>query len=114
MATQTLRQLARRDARSVAAKRRAELLKRAKRVEDLAVEVVTAIGERDAVIEATELRAGEALERMISVEGLAVAEAVEWCGIDAHAVRRLRRLAAHSESDEQPGVSGVGDSARPN
>jgi hypothetical protein len=52
---------------------------------------------------------------MIAVEGVAVAEAVEWCGsqIDAHAVRRLRRLVAQSESDEQSGVNGVDGSAPP-
>lgn len=113
MANQTLRQLARRDARCVAAKRRAELLDRAKRIEGLAVEVVTAIGERDAVIEATEVRAGRALEQMISVEGVAVAEAVEWCGshLDTQAVRRLRRLASPAVGYSQPGAGSDSGSA---
>lgn len=41
--------------------------------------MLTAFGERDATIAATEQRAGAALQAMITVEHLTVAEAVQWC-----------------------------------
>jgi hypothetical protein len=46
---------------------------------DLAVEVLTASGERDAMIAATEQRAGAARQAMIIDEHLTVSEAVQWC-----------------------------------
>jgi hypothetical protein len=46
----------------------------------LAVEVLTALGERDAAVRDAERRAGEALQTMTLDEGLSVREAVEWCG----------------------------------
>lgn len=59
MSQQTMRQKARRDARRTTAKRRAALLERAKRLEDLAaVQVMTAVGERDAALAEAEKRAG--------------------------------------------------------
>lgn len=45
--TQTRRQEARRDARTVTAERRAALLNQAKRLEELAARVMTAVGDRD-------------------------------------------------------------------
>ncbi len=94
MGTQSVRQAARRDARTVASKRRAELLERSRRLEDLAVSVMTAIKERDLSVEQAERRAGEALQRMTTVEGLSLREAVEWCGdsIDLHEAARLRKV----------------------
>jgi hypothetical protein len=95
MSQQTMRQQARRDARTVTSKRRAALLERAKRLEDLAVQVMTAIGERDAAVAAAEQRAGNALREMTTVEGVTLREAVEWCGdqIGVREATRLRRLA---------------------
>ncbi|ABL79383.1 MULTISPECIES: hypothetical protein [unclassified Nocardioides] len=95
MSQQTMRQKARRDARTVTSKRRAALLERAKRLEDLAVQVMTAIGERDAAVAAAEQRAGNALREMTTVEGVTLREAVEWCGdqIGVREATRLRRLA---------------------
>ena len=95
MSQQTMRQRARRDARTVTSRRRAELLKRAKRLEDLAVRVMTAIGERDAAVAAAEHRAGNALREMTTHEGVTLREAVEWCGnqIGVREAARLRRLA---------------------
>jgi len=95
MSQQTMRQKARRDARTVTSKRRAALLERARRLEDLAVQVMTAIGERDAAVAAAEQRAGNALREMTMVQGVTLREAVEWCGdqIGVREATRLRRLA---------------------
>lgn len=75
------------------AKRRAALLDQAKRLEDLAVEVMTAVGERNAAVAIAEHRAGNALSAMTTVEGLTLREAVEWCGdhIDLREAARLRQ-----------------------
>ncbi len=56
MSTQSLRQAARRDARTVALKRRAEFFDRSKRLEDLAVNVITAVAERDRSVAEAERR----------------------------------------------------------
>jgi len=59
---QAVRQAARRAASQVQARYRRERVERDRRLERLAVEVLTALGERDAMI-ATEQRAGAALKR---------------------------------------------------
>ena len=62
----------------------------------LAVAVLTALGERDALVRDAERRAGQALRRMTDEEGLSVREAIDWCGSSGLTVRevtRLRRLA---------------------
>ena len=104
MSQQTMRQKARRDARTVTAKRRAELLERAKRLEDLAVQVMTAMGERDTAVAAAERRAGNALREMTTVEGVTLREAVAWCGdqLGVREATRLRRLA-----DDEQGADGA-------
>jgi hypothetical protein len=61
MGKQTMRQAARLAASQVQAKRRQERAQRDRRLEKLAIEVLTALGERDATIAATEQRAGAAL-----------------------------------------------------
>ena len=101
MSEQTMRQKARRDARSVTSKRRAALLERARRLEDLAVEVMTAVGERDAAVAEAEERAGAALREMTKVEGVTLRSAVEWCGdqIGVREATRLRRLAENCHKD---------------
>ena len=58
----------------------------------LAVAVLTALGERDAVVRDAERRAGQALRTMTEDEGLSVREAVEWCGSGALTVREVTRL----------------------
>jgi hypothetical protein len=101
MSQQTMRQKARRDARSVTTKRRAAHLERAKRLEDLAVQVMTAVGERDAAVVEAEKRAGAALREMTKVEGVTLRAAVEWCGdqIGVREATRLRRLAENGHED---------------
>jgi hypothetical protein len=108
MSQRSVRQAARRsalDAQAVLRKKRAD---RARRLEALAVEVLTALGERARAVQDAELRAGGALLAMIDEEGLSVREAVEWCGsiVTLREVTRLRRLA-----DQQSGV-GTGASVQ--
>jgi hypothetical protein len=66
MGKQTLRQAARLAASEVHAKRRRERAQRNRRLEELAIDVLTALGERDATIAATEQRACAALQAMIT------------------------------------------------
>ena len=80
MSQQSVRQAARRwalDAQAVLRKKRAD---RERRLEGLAVAVLTALAERDAVVGDAERRAGQALVTMTDEEGLSLREAVEWCG----------------------------------
>ena len=115
MSQQTMRQKARRDARSVTSKRRAALLERAKRMEDLAVQVMTAVGERDAAVAEAEKRAGAALCEMTTVEGVTLREAVEWCGdqIGVREATRLRRLAENDQDAEKGGATALAATTAP-
>src|ERR1035437_3112252 len=91
MGQQSIRQEARRAALDVTSKRRRGRAAREKRLEDLAVRVLVAVGERDAAGVDAERRAGEALREMTEDEGLSVREAVEWCG-DEITTREMTRL----------------------
>ena len=95
MSQQSVRQAARRSALHAQAARRKERADRERRLEALAVAVLTTLGERDGAVKDAERRAGEALRAMSEDEGLSVREAVEWCGtgITVREVTRLRRLA---------------------
>ena len=95
MSQQSVRQAARRSALGAQAARRKERADRERRLEALAVAVLTALGERDGAVKDAERRAGEALRAMSVDEGLSVREAVDWCGtgITVREVTRLRRLA---------------------
>ena len=95
MSQQSVRQAARRSAVDAQAARRKERADRERRLEGLAVAVLTALGERDGAVKDAERRAGEALRAMSDDEGLSVREAVDWCGtgITVREVTRLRRLA---------------------
>jgi hypothetical protein len=57
--------------------RRRKRAQRDRRLEKLAIEVLTASGEREATIAATEQRAGAALQAMITDESLTISEAVQ-------------------------------------
>ena len=76
---QTMRQAARLAASQAYAKRRRERAQRDRRLEKLGIEVLAALGEREATITATEQRAGAALQAMIIDESLMVSEVVQWC-----------------------------------
>lgn len=67
-----------------------------------AIEVLTALGERDATtIAATEQRAGAALQAMITDESLTVSEAVQWCAgaISHREATRLRHLTTQAHDN---------------
>jgi hypothetical protein len=104
---QTVRQAARRAAFQVQARYRRERVERDRRLERLAVEVLTALGERDAMIAATEQRAGAALQAMIIDEHLTVSEAAQWCAgaISHREAARLRQLAGRAQ--ERPVKQGT-------
>jgi hypothetical protein len=95
MTQQSVRQAARRSALDAQAVLRKERADRERRLEGLAVEVLTAIGERDGAIWDAERRAGEALRTMTDDEGLSVRAVVDWCGnaVTIREVTRLRLLA---------------------
>lgn len=94
MSQQTIKQQARHAAKGMAERRRREQLEREGRLVDLAVQVMTAIGERDAAVADAERRAAHALREMTDTEGLPLSEAVEWCDeqISVREATRLRRL----------------------
>ena len=64
------------------------------RLEESAVAVLTALGQRDGAVRDAERRAADALQAMTDDEGLSVREAVEWCGsgVTVREITRLRRL----------------------
>ena len=64
MSQQTIKQRARRKAHDAGARQRRERAERERRLEDLAVQVLTAVEERDAAVIETERRAGAALRQM--------------------------------------------------
>ena len=76
--------------------RRRERAQHDRRLEKLAIEVLTATEEREATIAATEQRASAALQAMITDESVTVSEAVQWCAgaISHREATRLRHLAA--------------------
>lgn len=101
----------------MAQRRRRERAERDRRLEDLAVLVLTAIGERDVAVAAAEQRAGAAVREMTEVEGLTLREAVAWCDerVSLREATRLRRLVEHGEpADSAPvdGDAGAGQAAR--
>jgi hypothetical protein len=100
MSQQSMRQAARRSALDARALLRKERADRERRLEGLAVAVLTALGERDAVVRDAERRAGEALRTMTDDVGLSVREAGDWCGsgVTVRDVTRLLRLTHDSPS----------------
>ena len=86
--------------------RRRERAQRDRRLEKLAIEVLTATGEREATIAATEQRAGAALQAMITGESLTVSEAaVVRRSNQSSEATRLRHPTAGTQ---QPGDSSWG------
>ena len=104
MSQQSMRQAARRSALDAQAPLRKERADRERRREALAVAVLTALGERDALVRDAERRAGQALRTMTEDEGLSLREAVEWCGSGALTVREVTRL--RQLAHDPPGGSG--------
>ena len=94
MASQaTTRQQARRAALDVQSKMRQQRAEQERRRGRLAVTVVTALAERDALVLACEARAATALRSLSEDEGLSLREAVQWCGgVEQLTVREAARL----------------------
>ena len=107
MSQQSVRQAARRSALDAQAVLRKERADRERRLERLAVAVLTALGERDAAVRDAERRAGQALRTMTDDEGLSLREAVDWCGngVTVREITRLLRLDGlhHGGRDERVG-----------
>ena len=80
MSQQSVSHAARRSALEAQAVRRKERADRKRRLEGLAVAMLTALGERDETVRDAERRAGEALRTMTDEEGLSVRQVVEWRG----------------------------------
>ena len=98
MSQQSVRQAARPSALDALAERRKQRADRERRLEGLAVAVLTALGERDAAVRGADRRAGEALQTMTDDEGLSLREAIEW---DTSASRRLRGGRAGHVNEER-------------
>ena len=91
----SMRQTARRAALDAHAGQRRERQARDRRIDALAVEVLVALGERDAA----ERRAGELLQTMIDREQLSLRQAVAWLG-DPITVRSATRLLERARPDD--------------
>ena len=102
MSQQSARQAVRRSALDAQAVRRKERADRERRLEGLAVEVMTALGERDAAVRDGERRACAALQTMTDEEGLSLRETAEWCG-SCVTVREITRLRRRYDSQQDSG-----------
>jgi hypothetical protein len=104
MASQaTTRQQARRAALDVQSRMRQQRAEQERRRASLAVTVVTALAERDALVLACEARAATALRSLTENEGLSLREAVQWCGgVEQLTVREAARLRKVESSDTTP------------
>ncbi|MGB7447578.1 MAG: hypothetical protein WA892_00460 [Ornithinimicrobium sp.] len=108
MSDQSVRQAARRVARGAQRRLLAAREEREKRLGELGVQVVVALAERDAAVAEREQAAGAALRSMTEQEGLALRDAVKWCG-DGVSVRegsRLRQLATTIDAQQKVAATG--------
>lgn len=105
MGNREIRQAARRAALDAQTKQRAERTRRERRLRDLAVQVLVALRERDAVVLDADRRAGRALTEMIDTGRLTAHEAARWCGdeVNAREVARLRRAAGAMDPADPDG-----------
>jgi len=106
MGEQSVRQTARRAALDAQAGHRRERQERDRRIDALAVEVLVAIGERDAA----ERGAGELLQTMIDREQRSLRQAVAWLGgtITVRGATRLLELAQPDENGRGSGERSAG------
>ncbi len=93
MAKQALKQAARIKVQEALAAKQRERLERERRQAALAIDVLTAVAERDEAIVVTEAAAAVAIRSLLG-EGLSVAEVVELCSgqVDVKEVQRLSRI----------------------
>jgi hypothetical protein len=104
MSQQSVRQAVRRSALDAQAVLRRERADQERRLEALAVAVLTALAERDALVRDAERRAGQALRAMTEDEGLSLREVVEWCGggVTVRETRLLRLDDGHQGGQNGP------------
>jgi hypothetical protein len=109
MPNQTARQQARKTALDAQARMRAKRAEQDRRRSVLAVQVVTALAERDALLAACDRRAGQALTGLTDEEGLSLREAVDWCGSERLTAREATRLrqVARATSGRMPALGAV-------
>ncbi|GAA2469035.1 hypothetical protein [Terrabacter carboxydivorans] len=110
----SVRQAARRAALDAQAKLRVERQERDKRLAALALDVLFALGERDAAVIKLEQRAGAALRQLFDDEHLTPAEVTQWCGpsLTRQEIARLRRLGGDQQrTDRNLARKRVGDPA---
>jgi hypothetical protein len=105
MSQQSVRQAARRSALDAQAVLRKERSDRERRLGALAVAVLTALAERDALVRDAERRAGQALRTMTEDEGLSLRELVDWCGsgVTVRDITRLLRLDRSHQGSQTDG-----------
>ena len=112
MPNQTARQQARRAALDAQTRMRQARAEQERRRSALAVTVVTALAERDALVQACEARAGEALRILTGQEGLSLREAVAWCGgAEQLTVREATRLRRGEAAPGEPAGGPAGETA---
>jgi hypothetical protein len=109
---QTVRQQARRAALDAQTRLRQERNEQERRRSALAVAVVTALAERDALVLACEARAGTALRALTENEHLSLRDAVEWCGgVTQLSLRDATRLRQIRAMQGTPGRDGAAEPA---
>ena len=93
MVRQGFKQDARRRVTEALSAQRKERLEQERRLADLAVDILTAIAERDQAVHAAEQQAANAV-RALRAEHLSITEIVDLCGgqIDAKELTRLSRI----------------------
>lgn len=110
----SVRQAARRAALDAQAKLRGQRQERDKRLAAITVEVLVALGERDAAVVRYEQRASAALRQLLDDEQLTLAEVALWCGpsLTRQEIARLRRLGGDQQrTDRNLARKQVGDQA---
>lgn len=105
MVRQGLKQDARRRVTEALSARQKGRLERERRQAGLAVEILTALAERDEAIRAAERQAADAVRALLA-ERVSVAEIAELCGgqLDAKELTRLSRISPETATARMIGV----------
>jgi hypothetical protein len=105
MVRQGLKQDARRRVTEALSAKKKERLERERRQAGLAVELLTALAERDEAIQAAERQAANAIHALLA-ERVSIAEIAELCGgqLDAKELTRLSRISSETASAKASGV----------
>jgi hypothetical protein len=93
---------ARRSIQERAIARRREREQQDERIAKLALDVNVALREGRRAVEAAERRAGRALTLMITTEGLAVTDVIDWLGDSTLTVREIARLRGLASDSPDP------------